>query len=132
IQAQKRRPKINRPAFKNVLDKGYSSNRPGGAESSGDENRLPTVSETKTTGVEKDGPMPIHGELFMDFTVQGHLRNRFGFQFLPVFFHPCGLSFTNDFQTAFITAGFRAARSVPVPLSTSRRLSPLSRWFSQV
>ena len=43
---------------------------PGGAESVGDENRLPTVSETKAAGMEKDGPMPIHGELFMDFTVQ--------------------------------------------------------------
>ncbi|MBT9780135.1 hypothetical protein GPL15_27095 [Clostridium sp. MCC353] len=38
---------------------------PGGAESVGDENRLPTVSETKAPGTEKDGPMPIHGKLFM-------------------------------------------------------------------
>ena len=30
----------------------------GQAESVGDENRLPTVSETKTPGMEKDGPMP--------------------------------------------------------------------------
>ncbi|MBT9776534.1 hypothetical protein GPL15_08455, partial [Clostridium sp. MCC353] len=28
-------------------------------------NRLPTVSETKAAGMEKDGPMPIHGKLFM-------------------------------------------------------------------
>ncbi|MBT9775936.1 hypothetical protein GPL15_05390 [Clostridium sp. MCC353] len=28
---------------------------PGGAESDGDENRLPTVSETKAPGIEKDG-----------------------------------------------------------------------------
>ena len=25
---------------------------------------------SKAAGMEKDGPMPIHGELFMDFTVQ--------------------------------------------------------------
>ncbi|MBS6646873.1 MAG: hypothetical protein KH366_25175 [Clostridiaceae bacterium] len=39
-------------------------------ESNGAGKRLPTVSETKAAGMEKDGPMPIHGELFMDFTVQ--------------------------------------------------------------
>ncbi|MBT9776068.1 hypothetical protein GPL15_06060, partial [Clostridium sp. MCC353] len=32
---------------------------PGGTEPVGDENRLPTVSETKAPGTEKDGPMPI-------------------------------------------------------------------------
>ncbi|MBT9779911.1 hypothetical protein GPL15_25915 [Clostridium sp. MCC353] len=37
----------------------------GGMESGGDENRLPAVRETKAPGIEKDGPMPIHGELFM-------------------------------------------------------------------
>ncbi|MBT9775849.1 hypothetical protein GPL15_04900 [Clostridium sp. MCC353] len=39
--------------------------RTGGAESGGDENQLPTVRETKAADMEKDGPMPIHGELFM-------------------------------------------------------------------
>ncbi|MBS6644431.1 MAG: hypothetical protein KH366_12705 [Clostridiaceae bacterium] len=39
--------------------------RPRGAESVGAENQLPTVSETKTPRMEKDGPMPIHGKLFM-------------------------------------------------------------------
>ncbi|WP_215700428.1 hypothetical protein, partial [Clostridium sp. MCC353] len=48
---------------------------PGWLESNGAGRRLPTVSETKAAGMENDGPMPIHGELFMDFTVQGHLRN---------------------------------------------------------
>ena len=38
--------------------------RTGGAESGGDENRLPAVRETKAADMEKDGPMPIHGELF--------------------------------------------------------------------
>ncbi|MBT9779770.1 hypothetical protein GPL15_25190 [Clostridium sp. MCC353] len=38
---------------------------PGRTKSCGDEGRLPTVSETKAAGMEKDGPMPIHGELFM-------------------------------------------------------------------
>ena len=38
---------------------------PGGAASVGDENRLPTISETKAPWTEKDGPMPIHGKLFM-------------------------------------------------------------------
>ncbi|MBT9779338.1 hypothetical protein GPL15_22935 [Clostridium sp. MCC353] len=38
---------------------------PVGAESIGDENRLPTVSETKAPGTEKGGPMPIHGKLFI-------------------------------------------------------------------
>ena len=33
------------------------------------------LSGTKAPGMKKGGPMPIHGELFMDFTVQGHLRN---------------------------------------------------------
>ncbi|MBT9777812.1 hypothetical protein GPL15_15005 [Clostridium sp. MCC353] len=37
----------------------------GQGESFGDENQLPTVSETKAPGIEKDGPMPIHGKLFM-------------------------------------------------------------------
>ncbi|WP_275950512.1 hypothetical protein [Clostridium sp. MCC353] len=32
--------------------------RPWGAESVGDESLLPTVSETKAPGMEKDGPMP--------------------------------------------------------------------------
>ncbi|MBS6646352.1 MAG: hypothetical protein KH366_22490 [Clostridiaceae bacterium] len=39
--------------------------RMGQAEFFGDENRLPTVSETKAAGMEKDGPMPNHGKLFM-------------------------------------------------------------------
>ncbi|MBS6643019.1 MAG: hypothetical protein KH366_05500, partial [Clostridiaceae bacterium] len=30
----------------------------GRAESGGDENRLPTVRDTKAAGMEKDGPMP--------------------------------------------------------------------------
>ena len=43
---------------------------PGRGASVGDENQLPTVRETKTPGIKKDGAMPIHGKLFMDFTVQ--------------------------------------------------------------
>ena len=34
-------------------------NGPGWPETGGDENRIPTVSETKIPGMEKDGPMPI-------------------------------------------------------------------------
>ncbi|MBT9779075.1 hypothetical protein GPL15_21585 [Clostridium sp. MCC353] len=43
---------------------------PEGPGADGHGSLLQTVSGTKCAGMEKDGPMPIHGELFMDFTVQ--------------------------------------------------------------
>ena len=62
---------------------------PGGAESVGDENRLPTVSETKTPGMEKDGPMPIHGKLFMGlYRSVGISETDLVFSFCPSFSIP--------------------------------------------
>ena len=62
---------------------------PGGAESVGDENRLPTVSETKAPGIEKDGPMPIHGKLFMGlYRSVGISETDLVFSFCPSFSIP--------------------------------------------
>ena len=62
---------------------------PGGAESVGDENRLPTVSETKAPGTEKDGPMPIHGKLFMGlYRSVGISETDLVFSFCPSFSIP--------------------------------------------
>ncbi|MBS6643891.1 MAG: hypothetical protein KH366_09950 [Clostridiaceae bacterium] len=62
---------------------------PGGAESSGDENRLPTVRETKTAGREKDGSMPIHGKLFMGlYRSAGISETDWVFSFCPPFSIP--------------------------------------------
>ena len=62
---------------------------PGKAESVGDENRLPTVSETKAPGTEKDGPMPIHGKLFMGlYRSVGISETDLVFSFCPSFSIP--------------------------------------------
>ncbi|WP_215700215.1 hypothetical protein, partial [Clostridium sp. MCC353] len=62
---------------------------PGGAESVGDENQLPTVSETKALGMEKDGPMPIHGKLFMGlYRSVGISETDLVFSFCPSFSIP--------------------------------------------
>ncbi|MBT9779253.1 hypothetical protein GPL15_22505 [Clostridium sp. MCC353] len=62
---------------------------PDGAESVGDENRLPTVSETKAPGTEKDGPMPIHGKLFMGlYRSVGISETDLVFSFCPSFSIP--------------------------------------------
>ena len=62
---------------------------PGGTESVGDENRLPTVSETKAPGTEKDGPMPIHGKLFMGlYRSVGISETDLVFSFCPSFSIP--------------------------------------------
>ncbi|MBS6646583.1 MAG: hypothetical protein KH366_23680 [Clostridiaceae bacterium] len=61
----------------------------GRAEFFGDENRLPTVSETKAPGMEKDGPMPIHGKLFMGlYRSVGISETDLVFGFCPSFFIP--------------------------------------------
>ncbi|MBT9777573.1 hypothetical protein GPL15_13790 [Clostridium sp. MCC353] len=61
----------------------------GGVESGGDENRLPTVRETKATGLEKDGPMPIHGKLFMGvYRSVGISETDLVFSFCPSFSSP--------------------------------------------
>ncbi|WP_215700735.1 hypothetical protein, partial [Clostridium sp. MCC353] len=41
------------------------SQEPGGPSAPGAEVQLTTASGTKPPEMEKDGPMPIHGELFM-------------------------------------------------------------------
>ncbi|MBT9779117.1 hypothetical protein GPL15_21795 [Clostridium sp. MCC353] len=62
---------------------------PGGAVSVGDENRLPTVSETKAPGTEKDGAMPIHGKLFMGlYRSVGISETDLVFSFCPSFSIP--------------------------------------------
>ncbi|MBT9779435.1 hypothetical protein GPL15_23435 [Clostridium sp. MCC353] len=62
---------------------------PGKAESVGDENLLPTVSETKAPGTEKDGAMPIHGKLFMGlYRSVGISETDLGFSFCPSFSVP--------------------------------------------
>ena len=62
---------------------------PGGAESVGDENRLPTISETKAPWTEKDGAMPIHGKLFMGlYRSVGISETDLVFSFCPSFFIP--------------------------------------------
>ena len=72
-------------------------NRPGGAESGSDENRLPTVSETKASGMEKDGPMPIHGKLLMTLPFRGISETDSVFSFCPPLFHAGSLSSTKRF-----------------------------------
>ena len=63
--------------------------RMGPAEAFGDENRLPTVSETKTPGMEKDGPMPNHGKLFMGlYRSVGISETNLVFSFCPSFSIP--------------------------------------------
>ncbi|MBS6645287.1 MAG: hypothetical protein KH366_17045 [Clostridiaceae bacterium] len=63
-------------------------NRTGEAETFGDENRLPTVSKTKTAGMEKDGPMPIHGKLLMTLPFRGISETDSVFSFCPPFSIP--------------------------------------------
>ncbi|MBT9777537.1 hypothetical protein GPL15_13585 [Clostridium sp. MCC353] len=62
---------------------------PGEAAAMSGENRLPTVSETKTPGAEKDGPMPIHGKLFMGlYRSVGISETDLVFSFCPSFSTP--------------------------------------------
>ncbi|MBT9779847.1 hypothetical protein GPL15_25580 [Clostridium sp. MCC353] len=61
----------------------------GRPESNGTGKRLTTVSETKAAGMKKDGPMPIHGKLFMGlYRSVGISETDLVFSFCPSFSMP--------------------------------------------